>query len=237
MDEKKFDSLNLSLEVIKAISDMGFEELSPIQQQAIPLIMDKKDVIGQAQTGTGKTAAFGIPVIETVKIWRFDTENGAPLPVSRTARHIKASRGNDDFAVFNVALTDDNAVICGVCRAQIALELVVVDHSGQQRDIGRVFGGRLHGHALGAENDARQRDSQGKCAQQKSGCAFHTSSRLKWGPESGPEPQTPSRRHSGRRPVSTSIPFHLFRKCRSPSEVPPFWLHQYLRSPAAGWSR
>ena len=45
---------------------MGFEELSPIQQQAIPLIMDKKDVIGQAQTGTGKTAAFGIPVIETV---------------------------------------------------------------------------------------------------------------------------------------------------------------------------
>ena len=49
MDEKKFDSLNLSLEVIKAISDMGFEELSPIQQQAIPLIMDKKDVIGQAQ--------------------------------------------------------------------------------------------------------------------------------------------------------------------------------------------
>ena len=66
MDEKKFDSLNLSLEVIKAISDMGFEELSPIQQQAIPLIMDKKDVIGQAQTGTGKTAAFGIPVIETV---------------------------------------------------------------------------------------------------------------------------------------------------------------------------
>lgn len=66
MDEKKFDSLNLSLEVIKAISDMGFEELSPIQQQAIPLIMDKKDVIGQAQTGTGKTAAFGIPVIEIV---------------------------------------------------------------------------------------------------------------------------------------------------------------------------
>ena len=58
MDEKKFDSLNLSLEVIKAISDMGFEELSPIQQQAIPLIMDKKDVIGQAQTGTGKTAAW-----------------------------------------------------------------------------------------------------------------------------------------------------------------------------------
>ena len=66
MDEKKFDSLNLSLEVIKAISDMGFEELSPIQQQAIPLIMDKKDVIGQAQTGTGKTAAFGIPVIEII---------------------------------------------------------------------------------------------------------------------------------------------------------------------------
>lgn len=66
MTEKKIDEYNLSKEVLRAISDMGFEELSPIQAQAIPYLMDGEDVIGQAQTGTGKTAAFGIPIVEKV---------------------------------------------------------------------------------------------------------------------------------------------------------------------------
>ena len=60
----KFEDLNLSEEVIKSVSDMGFEEASLIQSQAIPYILEGKDVIGQAQTGTGKTSAFGIPIIE-----------------------------------------------------------------------------------------------------------------------------------------------------------------------------
>jgi ATP-dependent RNA helicase DeaD len=51
---------------MKAIDDMGFEEVTPIQERAIPLAMEGKDVIGQAQTGTGKTAAFGIPMIEAI---------------------------------------------------------------------------------------------------------------------------------------------------------------------------
>lgn len=50
--------------VRKALDSMGFEELSPIQEQSIPLALDGVDIIGQAQTGTGKTAAFGIPLIE-----------------------------------------------------------------------------------------------------------------------------------------------------------------------------
>lgn len=60
----RFEEINLSKEIQKAVSDMGFEEMSPIQSGAIPAIMDGKDIIGQAQTGTGKTAAFGIPIIE-----------------------------------------------------------------------------------------------------------------------------------------------------------------------------
>ena len=60
----KFEDLNLSEEIIKSVSDMGFEEASLIQSQAIPYILEGKDVIGQAQTGTGKTSAFGIPIIE-----------------------------------------------------------------------------------------------------------------------------------------------------------------------------
>jgi ATP-dependent RNA helicase DeaD len=56
--------MNLSREALKAISDMGFEEATPIQSQSISIIMSGRDVIGQSQTGTGKTAAFGIPLLE-----------------------------------------------------------------------------------------------------------------------------------------------------------------------------
>ncbi|HWJ03548.1 MAG TPA: DEAD/DEAH box helicase [Verrucomicrobiae bacterium] len=68
MSEAKnfFGELKLSREVYKAVSDMGFEEPSPIQAQVIPVILEGKDVLGQAQTGTGKTAAFGIPIVEMV---------------------------------------------------------------------------------------------------------------------------------------------------------------------------
>jgi ATP-dependent RNA helicase DeaD len=59
-----FRDLGLSEKVLKALDDMGFEEPSPIQEQAVPTLLEGKDVIGQAQTGTGKTAAFGVPIVE-----------------------------------------------------------------------------------------------------------------------------------------------------------------------------
>jgi ATP-dependent RNA helicase DeaD len=62
----RFDELNLSPELQRAITEMGYEEASPIQSAAIPVLLEGKDVIGQAQTGTGKTAAFSIPAIEGV---------------------------------------------------------------------------------------------------------------------------------------------------------------------------
>lgn len=66
MSNLNFKELKLSKEVEKAIEEMGFEEATPIQSQSIPHILDGKDVIGQAQTGTGKTCAFGIPAIEMI---------------------------------------------------------------------------------------------------------------------------------------------------------------------------
>lgn len=66
MSDRKFEELNLSDPVMKAIGEMGFEEATPIQFGAIPPIMAGRDVIGQAQTGTGKTSAFGIPIVEKV---------------------------------------------------------------------------------------------------------------------------------------------------------------------------
>ena len=66
METVRFDELNLSKEIMRGIKEMGFEEASPIQTKAIPVAIEGYDVIGQAQTGTGKTAAFGIPVLEKV---------------------------------------------------------------------------------------------------------------------------------------------------------------------------
>ena len=66
MESITFSQLNLSQSILNAIKDIGYEEPTPIQAQAIPLIMEGKDVVGQAQTGTGKTAAFGIPALELV---------------------------------------------------------------------------------------------------------------------------------------------------------------------------
>ena len=59
-----FRDLGLTDKVLKALDDMGFEEPSPIQGAAIPKLLEEIDVIGQAQTGTGKTAAFGAPIVE-----------------------------------------------------------------------------------------------------------------------------------------------------------------------------
>ena len=60
----KFEELGLSKEILKAVLDMGFEEATPIQSEAIPALLEGQDVVGQAMTGSGKTIAFGIPLIE-----------------------------------------------------------------------------------------------------------------------------------------------------------------------------
>ncbi|SDX45898.1 DEAD/DEAH box helicase [Hymenobacter psychrophilus] len=62
----KFSELTLSEEMQRAIAEVGYEEASPIQAAGIPVLLAGRDVIGQAQTGTGKTAAFAIPAIELV---------------------------------------------------------------------------------------------------------------------------------------------------------------------------
>lgn len=64
MEEVRFEEMGLLPEIVKAVGNMGFEEASPIQAKAIPVMRTGKDMIGQAQTGTGKTAAFGIPLLE-----------------------------------------------------------------------------------------------------------------------------------------------------------------------------
>ena len=66
MNTMKFEELQLDDKILRAVADMGFEEATPIQTEAIPVQMEGLDVIGQAQTGTGKTAAFGIPLLHKI---------------------------------------------------------------------------------------------------------------------------------------------------------------------------
>lgn len=63
---KEFEKLGLKEDVLKAIEKMGFEEPSEIQKEAIPILLEKKDMIGQAQTGTGKTLAFSAPMLSMI---------------------------------------------------------------------------------------------------------------------------------------------------------------------------
>src|SRR6188472_2667716 len=67
-----FDGLGLSPELLRAVSDEGYTEPTPVQAAAIPVILDGRDVLAGAQTGTGKTAAFVLPVIQTLHATRRD---------------------------------------------------------------------------------------------------------------------------------------------------------------------
>lgn len=68
MKKQTFDKFGLSDTTLQAIADMGFEEASMIQSESIPILLQGNDVIGHAQTGTGKTAAFAIPIIEKIDV-------------------------------------------------------------------------------------------------------------------------------------------------------------------------
>ena len=66
MTEITFKDLALSPAILKAIEEIGYVKPSPIQAEAIPVVLSGKDIIGQAQTGTGKTAAFMLPILEKI---------------------------------------------------------------------------------------------------------------------------------------------------------------------------
>jgi ATP-dependent RNA helicase DeaD len=105
-----FSDLGLSEPLLQALRDVGYESPSPIQEQAIPPLLEGRDVIGQAQTGTGKTAAFGLPLLEYV-----DPEDNAIqalvltptrelcIQVTQALRAYGARKGIDVVAVFGGA--------------------------------------------------------------------------------------------------------------------------------------
>lgn len=84
----RFSDLNLSKEVLQAIDDMGFESPSEVQEATIPLILKGRDVLAQAQTGTGKTASFGIPMIEGIEDKIHNLQGLVLVPTRELARQV-----------------------------------------------------------------------------------------------------------------------------------------------------
>src|ERR1700752_3497548 len=107
---KTFAELGLSEQTLQALKDVGYESPSPIQEQAIPPLLEGKDVIGQAQTGSGKTAAFGLPMLEYVDPTEDEPQALVLTPtrelciqVTQALRAYGARKGVDVVAVFGGA--------------------------------------------------------------------------------------------------------------------------------------
>ena len=75
-----FDQLALSQPILKALDAVGYEKPSPIQARTIPVLLDGKDIVGQAQTGTGKTAAFALPALSGLDLKQKNPQNTGAYP-------------------------------------------------------------------------------------------------------------------------------------------------------------
>src|SRR5665213_1254696 len=105
-----FADLGLSESLLEALHDVGYETPSPIQEQTIPLLLQGLDVIGQAQTGSGKTAAFGLPMLQYVDPSEHEVQGLVLTPtrelciqVTQALRAYGVRKGVDIVAVFGGA--------------------------------------------------------------------------------------------------------------------------------------
>jgi ATP-dependent RNA helicase DeaD len=152
-----FENLGLKKEIVKRVKEIGFEKPSPIQEKAIPIILKGKDIIAQAQTGTGKTAAFALPILnmmqkgqkalvitptrelaiqvseEVFKFGKYLNIHTATVyggsSYSRQIKHIKTSQ-------FIVATPGRLLDLLKSGRIEISPEFVVLDEADEMLDMG-----------------------------------------------------------------------------------------------------
>src|ERR687893_2765604 len=111
-----FAELGLSQPLLEALHHLGYQDPTPIQEQTIPLLLEGRDVIGQAQTGTGKTAAFGLPMIEyadpddpDVQALVLTPTRELCIQVTQALRAYGGRKGVEVVAVFGGAPNRDQA--------------------------------------------------------------------------------------------------------------------------------
>jgi len=157
-----FKDLGLAPEILEALTEVGYETPSPIQEQAIPTLLEGRDMIGQAQTGSGKTAAFGLPLLNYVDASDPDVQALVLTPtrelciqVTQAIRSYGAKKGIDVVAVFGGApiktqqaqLRSGGQVVVGtvgrvkdlISRHSLVLHscrFVVLDEADEMLDLG-----------------------------------------------------------------------------------------------------
>ncbi|NRA72102.1 MAG: DEAD/DEAH box helicase, partial [Gammaproteobacteria bacterium] len=107
-----FDSLGLSPEILKAVKEQGYDTPSPIQAQAIPAILEGKDVMAAAQTGTGKTAGFTLPILQKLSRGQRAQNNQVRALILTPTREL-AAQVADNVALYSKHLPLRSAVVFG----------------------------------------------------------------------------------------------------------------------------
>ena len=109
----KFTDLNLDAKVLKAVVETGYDTPTPIQEKTIPLLLANKDVIGIAQTGTGKTAAFTVPILQKLHETSKSYRTKAPRALILAPTRELAAQISESFKVYGQFLNLRHLVVYG----------------------------------------------------------------------------------------------------------------------------
>lgn len=111
--ENKFLGLGLMDPLIRALEDTGYKIPTPIQQKAIPVLLEGKDLLGCAQTGTGKTAAFALPILQNLSVWKKNVVARSPRVLVLAPTRELAIQIEENFRAYSKYLPIRSAVIFG----------------------------------------------------------------------------------------------------------------------------
>lgn len=122
MESSKFSALGLSGKLLKALGDAGYTQPTPIQEKAIPILIGKSDMIAVAQTGTGKTAAFTLPLLQNLESDKRSTKPKRPRAVILTPTRELASQILDNIRTYSRHMKIRQAVIMGGVKQRSQVE-------------------------------------------------------------------------------------------------------------------
>ncbi|MGI9400103.1 MAG: DEAD/DEAH box helicase [Rhizobiaceae bacterium] len=122
MESSKFSALGLAGKLLKAIGDAGYTQPTPIQEKAIPILIDKSDMIAVAQTGTGKTAAFTLPLLQKLEGTKKSARPKRPKAVILTPTRELASQISDNIRTYSRYMKIRQAVIMGGVKHKPQIE-------------------------------------------------------------------------------------------------------------------
>lgn len=111
-----FDQMNIIQPIVRAVTEEGYLRPTPIQEQAIPAMLEGRDLVGCAQTGTGKTAAFAIPVLQRLAQKPFPGKRKIRALVLTPTRELAVQIG-ESFSAYGRYTGLKNIMIYGVCRS------------------------------------------------------------------------------------------------------------------------